>query len=432
MSDADDGCLLEVHQRARWPILLAVVAVLAIHVVGRVGAYCSPIHADSYVYATVGYRISQGEVFYRDVSDVKPPASYLLYALAYKFLPPGRATMIPVETLFSLLGYCAIYLLARELYGRRVGLVVLVTAALAMNFFMEMDFATDGYGLAEGFMILPAAAAVRHYRRGRNGDSLWRFFGCGIWIGLGFAVKQTMLPLAVAIAAHWILQSVLGRKITLRSLVSAGTMIAGALAALSPFVMLVIVQGTWRRALEVLGPDAARMLTLETAFPSQWSNVLPLWVPMVLCIMAIAWWTEDRRRNRMSGAAGGVGSSLSASDLQLLLLWFGAECVMLVFLPLRAYHYYVLSCLPVVILSGAFWAGLEAQGESMSRRGRFASVAVAAVLSMAFVRTAVDTMVPAMIGKYRSYDSAADRAYFDGLLARGITDFGAPPASPTD
>ncbi len=413
----------EEASRARLPLLVAVVLIVGVHFAGRVGAFCSPIHADSYAYGTVGYRLAQGEVFYRDVSDVKPPGLYFLYALFYAFLPAGRVTMIPADTLFGLLGYWAVFLLGRDLYGRSVGVVVAVMAALIVNFFIVMDFITDAFGLAEAFMIFPLAMAARSYLRGTTGTRGAPFLWCGLWLGMAFAIKQTALPLAGAIALHWTARWVARQSSFGCWLRGARSMLVGMVIAVMPMVIMVVAQGTWRRALELLGPAAAGMLARESAWPTQWSYVLPLWVPLVWCVLAIIWWAERGVRSRRV-------ASVAPGDLTFLLVWCAAECVMLVYLPLRAFHYYVLSSLPVVILSGAFWKLLMETLRNHARRVMVCGVAAAAVFSMAFVRLIPDMIVPAAIARYRLYDATADRAHFEKVLSLKINTFGAPPPPP--
>ena len=105
---------------------------------------------------------------------------------------------------------------------------------------------------------------------------------------------------------------------------------------------------------------------------------------------------------------------------------------MLVYLPFRAFHYYVVSCLPLVLLSGTLWAGLGALRDKLPPRPALSCVSVACVLSIAFSRIVVDTIVPIAIARYRSYDAAADRSYFDELVSREVIDFGVPPGPRPD
>lgn len=419
------GSARDTGSRCGWPIAVAVLLILGAHLVGRTGAYCSQIHADSYIYGTIGYRIAQGEVFYRDVSDIKPPALYLLYALAYLVLPAGRITMIPVDTIFGFLGYWAVYRLGCELYGRRAGLVLSVTLAAVVNYFVMMDFITDGFGLPETYMLFPAAMAVRRYRRGAARGDAASFLWCGVWLGGALMIKQTALPLAAALVTHWAAVVAVERRGWRIGLRGGAWTAGGVLLAVSPFVTLVMIQGTGARAWELLGPAAARMLSRESAWPTQWSNVLPLWVPLVWCVWGLSAWTQTRRRH------GRDGLFPAARDVGFLLLWAALECAMLVFLPLRAYHYYVLSCLPFILLSGSFWTMLPRLAGRFSERAVVRCLSVAAVLSVVCGRSVPVTMVPTALGRLRRYDAEADRAFFDHVLALQINTFGAPPPAET-
>lgn len=404
----------------------AIVLVLALHGVGRVGAYCSPIHADSYVYAVVGYRLAHGDVMYRDVSDVKPPGLYYLYALGYLFFPPTRAAMIPFDTVFGILGYWAVYALARDLYGHALGLIVTIVAALAFNFFMAMDFATDGFGLAEGYMILPAALAVRHYRRAAHSHGLGPLWVCGFCIGLEATIKQTVLPLGAAVAIHWTLRR-LGAARRPRQWLGGGLMISsGFVVALAPFLLLTLCQGTTSDAISILA-SGGRMLGLQTAWPSQWNNIVPLWTPLIWGAFVMVWSCDAVRRSRAAKTDDLSGSLASGGDGLFLVLWLLAECVMAVYLPLRAFHYYVLSCLPLLILSGAYWRWIHERLSRISPQAHFAGLCCAGLLSVSLSRPALDTLVPTAIARWRSYEASKDRANFLELLSRGPDHFGAAP-----
>ena len=410
-------------------VAAAIAFVVGIHVVGRVGSFCSPIRADSYAYTCIGYRIAQGEPLYSPtLSDVKPPLLYHLYALVYLVLPPGRLSVVPVDSLFGLLGYWATYLLARDLFGRTTGLIVTVTAALAHNAFIVWDFGTEGFGLAESYMVLPAVLAVRAYRRGAAGHGTTAFLWCGLWLGTEAAIKQTVLPLAVAIAVHWTVLILLKETDPRRCLKGSVATCAGLIAALAPWLIFLALQGTLVPMIEVMRTGAVGQLAKFTARPDQWSNVLPLWVPMVWCVFGLLWRIESAWRSRRNRAAAPIPPA--SGDLLLLLLWLVLEYVMLIYLPFRSFHYYVVSCIPMVLLSGTMWAALAAARASLRARPLLAAGSLAAVLSMAFVRTTLDTVVPIAIARCRAYDDEADRAFFDDMVARDVINFGVPPQSP--
>ena len=415
---------------ARWRIvgfILGIFFVLAIHVVGRAGSFCSPIRADSYVFAGFGYRIAQGEVLYLDVSDAKPPGIFLLNAMVYRLGAHGRAALIPVESLFLLLGYFAVYAVGRDLYGRGVGLVLAIAAALTVNFFLVADFGTEGFNLAESYMLPLVAAAVLFYRRARLQHRPGLLFLVGILLGLAFVLKQTVLPLAIAIGLHWTGRCCLTRRGARAWAPGVLALLSGICVALLPFVLLVLRQGTTANAWTALTTQAADRLTRATAWPGSWADVLPLWVPMAWAGIGLILWGRTRWSGRVADAAQRANRPNhlpTPADVSFLLIWLVLECVMLVYLPQRAFHYYVLSCLPLIFLSGLIWAVLRTDPYLVGSRFARLTLAAVAIWSIAFARPTVDTLVPTAISRYRSYDAATDRAYFDEALNWGHLDLG--------
>jgi hypothetical protein len=434
---ADAGsCSAGEHQGGsfiRWRVVgpvVGITAILAIHVLGRVAAYCSPIRADSYVFSSFGYRMAHGEVLYRDMSDAKPPGIFLLNAAVYLVADGGREALIPIESLFMLLGYFALYKIGADLYGRAVGLVLALVGALAINFFLLADYAVEGFNLAENYMVVVSAAAVLCYRRAYRSDRVALFLLTGALLGLGSVLKQTVLPLAAAILAHRTLWCLIADKRVRAGGRSCLDMLAGAGAVCLPFVLMVIVQGTAAEALAAVTRQAATRLARATAWPGQWEDIMPLGVPMAWCAIGLLLWARSfvrlRGRELVPGRTdtGHTQVIPGPMDVSFLLIWLSGECAMLWYLPQRAFHYYVLSCLPLILCSGLIWAmlrGVRQKGESQRVRVVLAAVAI---WSIAFARPAIDTLVPTAIARYRSYDAAADRAFFEEALRWGQVDFG--------
>jgi hypothetical protein len=417
MNSTDSSLGADALRRGRrWGFVVGWLAIVAIHVVGRVGAYCSPIRGDSYLYGAVGYRIALGDRMYAEVSDVKPPIVYWLYAASYTVLPPGRLSMAPVDTLASGLGYWAVFAFARRLYGTGVGMIVTTAFAMAANAFCVLDFATGGFGLSEGYMILPAAMAAHSYARGLDSGRLATWVVCGVWLGLELMVKQSAAALVVAILLHgvWSLRRggfrEMGRFV-------GGVALGGGMVGVA-FACVFAWQGTLRDAVSAMGPAAVRMTRLETGFPAGLDDVTPLWGPIGWTVLGGALLALGSRR--------GVGSPGSWRDTSLLVVWLVMECLTLVVAPLRSYHYYVIACLPLVLLSGAFWERLVSMrdGGAPARRAR---IAVGAVLSLAAARPTVDAVIPVTWARWRSYDRAVDQAYFMTVTEMDLSRLGEAP-----
>ncbi len=400
-------------------IAAAVALIVGVHIAGRVGAYCSPLSSDdSYIFAGFGCRMAHGDVLYRDMSDIKPPGLFMVYGLVYRVAPAVRAAVVPVETVFLLLGYAAVYYAAAEAFGRRAALAVTVLSALTINYFSVTGVAIVGFGVAENFMVFPAAATawmyVRALRTGREGALL----AAGVFMGVGTCLKQTALPLVVALTIHWTLVMLIRRRSTARWIRGLLRMFLGGCIGWAPAIALLAMQGTLLTAVRLLTSDAGAMLARGCAWPDEWRDVLPLWVPMVWAAWALARRIECGVRGESMMETG------SARVVTFLMLWTAAEVVMLWRLPLRSPHYYVVSCVPFMLLAGVPIAAFGRSVTKMAPRARTVAWSVAVVLSGVFLRPVVDEIVPRAIGAYRSYDWAEEQRRFDEALDWGPIHFG--------
>lgn len=419
---ATGGELLDTS-RGKCIVSLAILIIIGIHIAGRVGSYCCTFETDSYIYSSFGYRIAQGEVLYRDMSDIKPPGLFMLYALVYLVSAPGRAAIVPIESFFLLAGYYAVFRLSAQIYGRTIALLVAFVAAMTINYFTVMGHVIGGFGLAENFMILPAAAGVLCYRQGLVRRRLWPMVAAGVWLGLDTSIKQTALPVVAAVGLHWSLVTLVWERSPSRWLRGCGCLLAGALVAWAPFVILMLAQETLGVAWTRLTGEASTMVTRGQAWPSMWRDVLPLWLPLGLGVWALLA-TIERSRNQHAGPRD---FTVASSDLSLLLMWAAAELLLLVFLPLRSSHYYVATCVPIVILSG--WPFMvmaqSVKGQALHVRRAFWSITVIGVA--VFYRSTANEVVPTAMARYRSYDWHADQEFFDDAVNWGRVHFGEGP-----
>lgn len=417
-------------ESTRLHITVAILVISAAHAVGRIGAYCAPTRADSYLYAAIGYRMARGEALYGPtLSDVKPPAVYALYALAYTVLPPGRASMIPVDVLVSAFGYWCVHGLARLLHGPGVALILTSAFALVVNSLMVLDFATEAFGLAECFMIPPAALAAACYLAAPATQLNRRLVVLGGALGLGLAVKQSAVALTAAVCVHFMITVFVERAPWRRTFKALGLMFVGAGLAALPFIALTLAQGTWSSALISIGPRAVGLLSGESAWPIDLQDVAPLSVPLAWsAIGLLAFGHRAPRPSRPddqcspSAVPHGVPPRCLPCDrsrstgrtgrLSFLLIWLVAEFALWTLLPLRAAHYYIPACMPLLMVSGVLWTQLA----SLHRFARSPAIAVAGIASLAFLRPLWNRITPITIARFQTYDADADRARFDALL----------------
>ncbi len=388
----------------------AVALMLAIHVIGRIGAFCCHNYrADSYLYASLGYCVARGDALYRDVWIDKPPLLMFLNAAAYRLagLSMTRTVLIPVESAGMLLGYLVVFLLARSLYGGVAALPTTVAAVLAMNWFSVFDYTTEGFGLAENYMVALAAAAVLTYVRAYRRRCWKTFWLSGLFIGLCLTLKQTAVTVAATIGLHAIGVMLIRRERRWWRFGLAGVL--GAVTAVVPFLVVFAAQGTLRKALADIAGEGYPHLQLFTAFPHMWRDIAALCVPLAWIPLGVVAWIEWRRT--AAGQRGAVPSTSrqvgpASAELVLLLMWIAAEWTLVYFLPRRAYHYYVSAGMPVILLSGLFWWGLSRSTAPPIARlaGWWVSLAASLLASLPLV----NELVPFSLRRYRSYDRAVD------------------------
>ncbi|RJP38596.1 MAG: hypothetical protein C4547_04260 [Phycisphaerales bacterium] len=461
-----------------WVVASALAAIVLTHVVGRIACYCSDIRTDSYTSAAFSYRMVHGDVLYRDMSIDKPPAIMVVNTLPYLVLPAARTSLIPMESLLMVLGYVVIYRFARTLYGPWPALMTASAAVLAINYFSALDFTGEGFALAESYLVLPQAGAALLYVHSLGGTrqvapaaessgvrdaerrSRWTLIGCGACIGINLAAKQTAIPIAAAVLGHVVLRRSLRRQFRL-AIVDGVSVSFGVALALLPFALMLTIQGTWRQAWHDMTVQAAMMLERETGWPDTWRDVKPLWAPLMwlaLTPLVLPWRTA---RVSPSAAASPTGLDVDgAADhtlrhgilpaaMSFLLLWQIIECILLVQLPRRSYHYYVLSFLPIVMASGYFWralidtlatpAGLrdpsarsgasgeprasaradlpaELHADSAAGCVRMTILAAAVLWSLAVMRPAFNELYPVAWTRLRQFDPAADQRHFEQVV----------------
>lgn len=412
---ADRFLMMETVERAaarnwRLPVwVLSIALILVIHVLGRVGAFCAPYHADSYAYSTFAYRMAQGQVLYRDLLIDKPPGQLWLTTPVYWIGPPARWPLIPQESVALLLGYWAFFGLCRQLYSAGIALVLTILGALAINTFLVTDYTIEGFNLAESYMIMPMSLALLYYHRGWASASARQLVLAGACLGITLCLKQTVLPLSGAIALHLLLFDGFAQRRWRMLLVKAGYLAAGGTLVLAAAAIPLIWQGTLVAAFDSMTVRAVRLLQENTAWPAQWRDVLPMWVPLSWGVLGLAGWSTARWRQR---SPEGVAGLPTVDWVTLLVTWFVLECLMLVYLPRRGFHYYAISCLPVILLAGVFWAVLRLELSQAERSVRRSALAGTVIWSLVCLWPTLDVFVPLTIARWRAYDPAFDQAGF--------------------
>lgn len=139
--------------RARW---LVVALPVLLSVLLRLPFLSAPFERDEGEYAYIAWRMSEGDVPYRDAFDQKPPGVFGVYWLAFALFGRSVEAVRLVLTLWGVAATAAAALLGRRYGGPRAGLAAGV--AFAMMTTAPGFWATAAN--TELFMLLPLLGAL--------------------------------------------------------------------------------------------------------------------------------------------------------------------------------------------------------------------------------------------------------------------------------
>jgi hypothetical protein len=164
-----------------WPLLLAGGVVLAL----GVPMLLWPFGPDQGIFAYIAHTILHGGFPYVDAWDQKPPAIYLVYAVALNF--PGalmrNVRLFDVVVLGLTLG--ALFLLARQLWGRWAG----GWAALLYGAAYTTEYGYWHTAQPDGYVGLPLALALWLYYRSLARPRVWPYLAAGALTGFAFQLR---------------------------------------------------------------------------------------------------------------------------------------------------------------------------------------------------------------------------------------------------
>ncbi len=186
-------------RQPNWVRLLLCTAPLAVLAVAALPTLLYPLTRDQGAYAYIADLMMKGGVPYRDALDLKPPAVYLVYALAFMLFGRSEFAVRLFDVLYALVSAASIYLLAHEvLHDRR-------TAALsawiyAFCYYLWIHF----YAAAnpESFMVPVLTTSVLATVRALRTRSKNPLLLTGVAGGFAFWFKPTA-GVVVAAALAW-------------------------------------------------------------------------------------------------------------------------------------------------------------------------------------------------------------------------------------
>ncbi len=186
-------------RQPNWVRLLLCTSPLAVLAVAALPTLLYPLTRDQGAYAYIADLMMKGGVPYRDALDLKPPAVYLVYALAFMLFGRSESAVRLFDVLYALVSAASIYLLAHEvLHDRR-------TAALsawiyAFCYYLWIHF----YAAAnpESFMVPVLTTSVLATVRALRTRSKNPLLLTGVAGGFAFWFKPTA-GVVVAAALAW-------------------------------------------------------------------------------------------------------------------------------------------------------------------------------------------------------------------------------------
>lgn len=170
------------------PVVLALFVVLLL----GLPSLTYPFGRDQGEYATIATEMLQGKVIYRDVFNVKPPATHLVHALSLLLSGHSMLSIRILDLIWQ--GATALVLLC---IGRRVtqrwygGPLAAVLYAL---WYYAFDFWNTAQ--TDGWQTLPAALAVLAYLHACEAGRSWAYLASGIGIGTAVLFKYPIGILA--------------------------------------------------------------------------------------------------------------------------------------------------------------------------------------------------------------------------------------------
>ncbi|HUG01808.1 MAG TPA: glycosyltransferase family 39 protein, partial [Longimicrobiales bacterium] len=115
---------------------------------------------DISLFSVVGHRLLQGDALYTDVFDIKPPLTFLLYALSEALVGQGAGQIILLGAAASISAMAGCYALAREIEPR----AGLVAAFLWLLFSVDVTLEAqhpNGELLANAALVWAVVFVVR-------------------------------------------------------------------------------------------------------------------------------------------------------------------------------------------------------------------------------------------------------------------------------
>lgn len=183
-------------------IALALLVVLAL---AAAPTLLYPLTRDQGAYAYIADLMMHGGVPYRDGWDLKPPAIYFVYQLAFSLFGRSESAVRLMDIIFALLSAVSVGVLAGEVFGDRR-----IAWGAAWVYAFSYYFGVHFYAVAnpESFMVPLLVAACYGVARGMRCQEKLPWFVAGLASGLGFWFKPTSVVVTSSLLAWAALEMV--------------------------------------------------------------------------------------------------------------------------------------------------------------------------------------------------------------------------------
>lgn len=144
-----------------------------------------PFERDEGEYAYLGWRITKGELPYRDIFNQKFPGIHYLYAAIIKFYGPDYVTIRLWVLILGIISILLFYLLAERLYGSRIAFLSVIFFAL----FSGGPYIQGSSANCEPLMNFFIITGFYVFLLCLNKTNVY-FLLPGLLLGLAFSIKQ--------------------------------------------------------------------------------------------------------------------------------------------------------------------------------------------------------------------------------------------------
>ncbi len=207
---------------------VVLVATLALTFYLRLRYFGQYIDADVGNVAYQAWRMAEGEILIDLEGPGKPPLYPMLYAMFIRFFGPSVLGLKMFATIFVLGAVLAVYWLANQAYGKKVGLL----AGLLFGVFSSGPMIDGGTVNLETVMHLPYILAIGLFLKAATSGRLRWHFLAGLCAALATLVKQVggvlfFVFLCYGMGEWWIRKAISLRRVLLYryTLLTAGALL---------------------------------------------------------------------------------------------------------------------------------------------------------------------------------------------------------------